>query len=466
MERLTALPGRLFRWWHDLPPPTLFVASFLLLILVCTFGLLALPGLYTGERLHGIDALFTATSAVCVTGLIVVDTATHFTFWGQLYLLVFIQLGGLGLLTLTSVLIGAMGRRLSLRSEMITLPSARFRPEEGVVELMKAVVKFPFVVGLCGAVVLFFFFVFRHPVHEALWHAVFHAVSAFCNAGFSTYSDSLMSWQRHPGVLVTVSLLVIVGGLGYFTILEVRRYLRQRRDGVRVRLSSHSSAVLWVTGILLVSATALYAWFEWGEVLRHMSAANRLSNAWFMSVTSRTAGFNSVSYTDIGNDSAYLTILLMMVGGSPGSTAGGLKTTTLAVLAALAISKMRQLPYVELRGRGIPDGTIQRTVGLALLAFFLVTGAVFLLNAIEDVHVVAADAHRDFLPLMFEAVSAFATCGLSMDRTFGLDTASRLVVIGLMFVGRVGLLSFFTALTLKRPVPGRYRPAHEDVVVG
>ena len=478
---LGLIPTRLkpwFRWlllWRRLSPPALFMASFVVLIAIGTTGLMTIAGLEHGKPLGFVEALFTMTSAVCVTGMTVVDTATHFTFWGQLWILLFVQLGGLGLISLTTLLIGALGARLSLRSEMLTMAPPRHgdKPEVWVIALN--VMRFSFIVEGIGAVLLTAIFAFRFPIEEALWHGTFHAVSAYCNSGFSTFSTSLMEVADSPLALVVVSFLVIIGGLGYLTFEELVRWsrdVRARRQGVRIRLrgshrlSSHTWAVVVTTSVLLVIGWALFAFFEWNDTLGDMSTLDRIVNAWFMSVTPRSSGFNAVDYGAIGNDSAALTTILMFIGGSPGSTAGGVRTTTIAVLVALGLSRIRGLKFVGLKQRAIPQGTVERTVGIVLLAMIIIVASFFVLSSIESAGRTAAESREQFLPLAFETVSAFTTCGLSMNMTPHLHVAGKIMLIALMFIGRVGLYSFFTAIVLKRGHTGSLRPAQEDVIVG
>jgi trk system potassium uptake protein len=461
---------RLFRWllrWRRLSPPTLFLASFIVLIGICTAGLLVLPGLYTAEGLDPLDALFTATSAVCVTGLIVVDTATHFTFWGQLWILVFIQLGGLGLITLTTMIIGALGQRLSLRSEILSgaLPHHTQRAE--VWELAAGVARFTLAVEAIGAWLLFLLWLPRFGFTEALWHAVFHSISAYCNAGFSTFSDSLVGLDGSPLTILVISALVILGGVGYLASAELHRWWQGRHQRASRRLSTHTYAVVVTTISLLALGWVLFAFFEWDGVLAEMSIPDKLANALFMSVTPRTAGFNTIDYAQVGNDSAVLTMIFMVIGGSPGSTAGGIKTTTIAVMVALGLSRSRGRRFVELHLRAVPEGTIERAVSIVLLYTVVLVTAFFLLNSIQSFGLSSTESQAQFLPIVFEAVSAFSTVGLSMGETAALNKLGLIVVIVLMFIGRVGLLSFFAAVALRRGTPPAYlRPAQEDVMVG
>ncbi|MFN0252552.1 MAG: TrkH family potassium uptake protein [Kofleriaceae bacterium] len=475
--RAAVAPGlRLLLFWRRLTAPSLFVASFLLLIAIGTLGLMLIPGLQVGPKLGFVDSVFTMTSAVCVTGLVVADTATQFTGLGQAWILLFIQLGGIGLISLTTLLIGAMGKRLSLRSEMLVAAPIRSEDRPQVWELTVAVTKFSLIVEAVGAVLLFLTWLPDLSVGDAAWAGLFHSVSAYCNAGFSTFTTSLIDHSHNPIALFVVSVLVIMGGLGYLTFNEIVRWwktARARRAGVRLeitssrRLSSHTWAVVTTTGVLLVAGWILFAIFEWNQVLGDLSVFDKISNAWFLSVTPRTAGFNNVDYTQVGNDTAALTMLLMFIGGSPGSTAGGIKTTTVAVLVALGLSRFRGRKYVALKERAIPPGTIERTVGIVLVAMFVLAVSFFAISAIEAVGQSAATSRTEFLPIAFEVVSAFATVGLSMNFTSELEAPSKLIVAGLMFVGRVGLFSFLAAVMLRRPQPpGFQRPAQEDLIVG
>ncbi len=453
--------------WRNLSAPGLFVASFALLITIGTAGLMWLPGLYVGPPLGFIDALFMVASATCVTGLAVVDTATYFTFWGQAWLLLFIQLGGLGLVALSSLIIGVLGRRLSLRSEMMTAPPVELSGRRDLRSLLFAVARFTFSIEAVGAFALWLAFIPDLGLAGAVWPAVFHAISAFCNAGLSTFAGSLSGYASSPAVLVFTSLLIVAGSFGYLASEELLRWWRA--GGVRGtrRLSTHTYAAAVVTLALLAGGFVLYALFEWNGVLAGLGPVDKLVNAWFLSASSRTAGFNAVPVDGYGNDTAYLTILLMVIGGSPGSTAGGIKTTTLADLVALAGQRNRGRRNAVIHDRSIPEGTVERTISLALLVFGVMTAAIFWLNFTETSGDDLAEARSAFLPLFFEVVSAFNTVGLSMGVTPELTSLGKLTVIALMFVGRVGPLSFFAAISIKsRATPRDVRPAREDLIVG
>jgi trk system potassium uptake protein TrkH len=418
-----------------------------------------------GEPLSWLDALFTATSAVCVTGLIVVDTATYFTRAGQAFVLVLIQLGGLGILTFTTLVILAIGRRLSLHHEAVTASTADVAPDIDFKQLVRTIVLFTFLFEAVGAVVLFLAWIRRFPLGEAAWHAVFQAVSAFCNAGFSTFSDSLMGFQDAPVTLFVIMLLIVLGGLGFLTLEELHQRWRKGRTALPA-LSLHSRLALAVTGILLLGGWLALGALEWGNTLEGMPAWGKLVNGLFMSVTARTAGFNTVDYAATGDGANFVTILLMSIGGSPGSTAGGLKTTTVAVIVLLAFSRVRGHLVTSVRSRSIPEETVQRAVGLFVVGFLLVTTGI-LLYAVVQLGPGGSTPADGFLRYMFEAVSAFNTVGLSMGATGELTPVGKGLTIALMYLGRIGPLTFAAAIALSRPpLAGEFRYAYEDVIIG
>jgi trk system potassium uptake protein len=454
-------------FWQRLTAPQIFVGSFLVLIGAGTIGLRTLPGLYTGEGLGWLDALFTATSAVCVTGLIVVDTATYFTPAGQAFLLLLIQLGGLGIIAFTTVIIAALGRRLSLRHRKLAGNSAEIIPELDYGRLTRDIVLFTLALEALGAVLLYILWVPRFGVSGAAWPAVFHAISAFCNAGFSTFSDSLTGFQEAPWTLGVIMALIVVGGIGFLVLEEL--YMRARREltGRRIRLSLHSRLVLATTAILIVVPWLLFTAFEWRITFAHLDDGARVLNGLFMSVTARTGGFNTVDYGDAAVNSNFLTMLLMFVGGSPGSTAGGMKTTTVALVGLLAWARLRGRTDVRLWDRSIREESVQRAVGLIVMGVGLIIAAILVYSTTELGRVGAPDVAGGFLAFAFEAVSAINTVGLSMGVTADLTASGKALTILLMFLGRVGPITFAAALALAAsPRRRRVRYAHEEVVIG
>jgi trk system potassium uptake protein TrkH len=451
-------------FWRRYSPPQLTAGTFLLAILAGTLGLHATPAFYVGGvPLGWVDALFTATSAICVTGLIVVDTATHFTRLGQGFLLLLIQLGGLGMITITSLVILGLGGRLSVRTETVTKSVASSLQGVDPWQLTRDVVGFTLAIEAIGTLLLFGAFRTQLPPSEALWHALFHAVNAFCNAGFSTFSESLVPWATNAPVLLVVMLLVVLGGLGFLTLEELALRIRARRNPGRRRLSLHSRLVFSATAAALVLGWVLFSVFEWRGTLQELPPVMRVLNGLFMSVTARTAGFNTIVYGEASDATNFLTILLMTVGGAPGSTAGGLKITTIVVIGLLAWSRVRGQTSVSVWARTIPEETVQRAVGIGVFAFTAVALAIFLFTAFEE----QVAPGVGFLRLAFEAVSAFNTVGLSLGATGDLSTASRMLGTLLMFIGRIGPLAFAAALALRaRESRDRFSYAREDVTIG
>lgn len=461
--------GRWETLWRRLSPAQLFVGSFAVLVLAGTVGLKVLPGLYTGPELTWLDALFTATSAACVTGLIVVDTATYFTPAGQAFILLLIQLGGLGMFTFTTLIIIALGQKLSIRTEAVAENTTGMLKDVHYAQLARDIVMFTFGIEFVGAVLLYGGWFSELGASGAVWPAIFHAVSAFCNAGFSTFTLGLIPHNQNPVVLGVVGALIVAGGLGFLTLEELWLWQRgrRRREVRRFNLSIHSRIVLGTTAILIVVGWVLFTMLEWGVTLGGMPVWTKAINGLFLSITPRTAGFNSIDYAQATNGTNFLTILFMAVGGSPGSTAGGLKTTTVAIIGLLAWARLRGEPLVHVAGRTIPAETVQRSVGLFVLVFGVTTAAIMILTITEIPLQSYSEVGGSFLAYMFEAVSAFNTVGLSIGVTADLTTPGRWTAILLMFIGRVGPLTFATALARSVRTPAeRFRYAYEDVIVG
>jgi trk system potassium uptake protein TrkH len=447
---------------YQLSHSQMFAGSFVLLIIIGTFLFKLLPGLYIDQELSWLDALFTATSAICVTGLIVVDTATYFTFWGQLLILVLIQVGGLGMLTFTSLIILALGRRLSLSGESLYKSFAGDASRVDPYQLVYRIVSFTFIIESIGAALIFVFWYQEYPYMEALWLSVFHSVSAFCNAGFSVFSDSLIPSSSNSGVLLTCGFLILLGGIGFFTIEEIIRIFSLRKENRKKNTSLQSRIVLGTSVVLIVSGTFLFGILEWSGALESMNFFDKFVNAFFMSITCRTAGFNSVEYAQLSDASNFLTIILMMIGGSPGSAAGGIKTTTFFLIFLLAWSRIKGDQEPSFRARSIPAETINRAIGLLVVASLVVTSSVFLLCILES----SSESGKTFLILFFEVVSAFNTVGLSIGTTADLSAPGKILLIFLMLLGRVGPLTFAAALFFKARTKNKFRYAYEDVVVG
>jgi len=442
-------------------PQTYFVGGFAAVILLGT-GLLLLPWAQTRGEVGLVDALFTATSAVCVTGLVVVDTGTAFTPFGQVIILFLIQLGGLGIMTFAALAYLMLGRRLSLASQA-ALHDAFFQRDLGVAfrQRFRQILLLVGLTELLGTLLLTAALVYRGtPVPRALFSAVFHAVSAFCNAGFSLYRDNLMGLRDSPVVLATVMSLIVLGGLGHLVLadlLEQGRRRLGRRPESPLPLSLHSRVVLRTTAALILAGTLGLLLF--GLTPGETTWFQRLSAALFQSVTARTAGFNTVDIGLLPPASLLLLTLLMFIGGSPGSCAGGVKTTALAISLAEFRAKLRGEEEVVLLERRVPKPVLDRTVVLVRLAVLWNLLGLLILLTTE-----AGRGGAGFQEVLFEQISAFGTVGLSTGLTDKLSLAGRLWLIATMFVGRVGPLTLALGILPGRPSHVRY-PA-DRILIG
>ena len=454
-------------WWRQLRkhPTRLLIGGFAVVILAGGV-LLSLPCSATGARIGFLDALFTATSAVCVTGLTVRDTGSEFSTFGHAVILTLIQLGGLGITTLSTALLLFFGQRASLSTHDVVESSFRARPEGKLKPLLVQVFLWTVIIEVIGAVILLPAEWDRLPPLRAVWNASFHAVSAFCNAGFSLRSDNLMGDGANPAVILPISGLIILGGLGFGVLTEVVGNLWTRICGRRPRrLSLHSRAALTTTGILLLAGTLGFWAFESGNLLRGTNLQSRLLTSFFASVTPRTAGFNTIDYTQTTTATLFLTIVLMGIGGCPGSTAGGVKATTLAVLFATVRARLSGRRWASLFGRGISQMAVDRAIGVVALVAVLIISGTLLLSAVELRHSAYIETPDRSIGLLFEVVSALNTVGLTAGITPTLTAGGKIVVIVLMFVGRLGPLTIAVAIARQKPAPD-VRLGEEPVMIG
>lgn len=449
------------RRFSELSSAEQFVLSFVALILLGTVGFKVLPGLYQGASLSWTDSLFTATSAICVTGLIVVDTQTFFTGWGQAYILLLIQLGGVGVLTFASLIITALGGRPSLRAEQAIAGSHYSVADVPAKKMILDILKFTFICEGIGAAVLFLLWGPRMGWENAAWPAVFHSVSAFCNAGFSTNQLSLMEYSHSSATLLTISALIILGGIGFVVMEELSAYFNSANKQIH-RLSTHTKMVLIGSAFLLFAPVLAFAVFEWNQTLADHSWEDKIVNAFFLSVTPRTAGFNAIDYGKATDSTNFLTILLMTVGGSPGSTAGGMKTTVFMLLVMVAWSRLRGKHGVIFFDRSIPEPTIQQAMGLFVVMLAISILGVLLLQATDD----PLSQDHFIFQRAFEVSSAVNTVGLSMGITPALSAPAKWVLVLLMFVGRIGPLALSAAVDSRVAHRQNYRLAQEDVIIG
>jgi trk system potassium uptake protein TrkH len=438
-----------------LDPPKILVLGFAAVILIGAL-LLTLPiATEDGKGLSFLNALFTATSATCVTGLVVVDTGDTFNMFGELVILSLIQIGGLGFMTFATFLFLLLGKRISLKERLLLQQSLNNLSIEGIVRLVKRVLIFTAVIEIVGGTILSIRFAFDMPIGKAIYFGFFHAISNFNNAGFDLMGEfrSLTPYVDDPVVVLTVCLLITLGGIGFIVMSELYEYSDTRR------LSMHSKVVLVTSLILTLGAAILIFVFEYGndKTLGSLSNTGKVLGSLYQAVTPRTAGSNTLPIADLTQPTLFLIILLMFIGGSSGSTAGGIKVTTLAVLVAATWSQIKGKEEVVLFKRRIVVETILKALTITLIGMFIVTALTMLLSITEKGH--------DFIFYLFEAASAFGTVGLSMGLTPELSPIGRILIIFTMFAGRLGPLTIAFALAMRRK-PDAFRHPKGKIMIG
>lgn len=400
-------------------------------ILIGTLMLMLPFATNSGQSASVWDALFTSTSAVCVTGLIVQDTAVYWSGFGQAVILLLIQIGGMGVVTVAAAITMASGKKISLMQRSTMQDAISAHQVGGIVRFTGFILKGIFLFELLGALVLMTVFIPEYGV-KGIWLAVFHSISAFCNAGFDLMGtknpySSLTSYADHPVVNITIMLLIVIGGIGFLTWQDIRQ------NGIHIRrYRMQSKVIIATTGILLIVPAVYFFFFEFSAE----PMGRRILLSAFQSVTPRTAGFNTADLTVLSETGQTLTIGLMLIGGSPGSTAGGMKTTTVAVLVACAVAVFRKRENGRFFGRRIADDTVKNalTVFLMYISLFLLSGMI--ISRVEELPI---------LTCLFETASAIGTVGLTLGITPGLHLVSKLILISLMFLGRIGGLTLIFA---------------------
>jgi trk system potassium uptake protein TrkH len=445
----------------EMTVPRTICAGFLMLIALGTVLLFLPIATASGEWNDPIVAFFTATSAVCVTGLIVVDTGSYYSTLGQLFILLLIQVGGLGYMTATTVLLLILKRRLRLKERLAVQKSMDIQELSGARSLIVSIISMTLIFELTGTISLLPVMIRDYGGAFGLWSAFFHSVSAFNNAGFSLFEDSLVRYAESTWVTLVISLLVIFGGIGYQVIMEAFMWGRDRLQGhqKRTTFSLNFKIVIVTSSVLLVLGTIAFLVVEYTNLstLGYFSFENKLTAAWFQSVVARTAGFNSIDINAMHDASLFLMIALMFIGASPGSTGGGVKTTTFSILFVSTRTVLRGYDEVLAFRREIPPARILRAIGVVVGSGFTVVGVTVALALFNP--------EFNFLRLLFEAVSAFATVGLSTGITADLAVPAQLVLIATMYVGRVGVLLFMAAVVGDHS-PTLVKYPEEDLLVG
>lgn len=446
----------------DLSTTQKIMLSFLLMIIVGS-GLLALPiSSATGEPVSYIDALFTATTSVCVTGLVTVSTASAWSIFGQLIILILIQVGGLGVITImTGVFIG-LQRRIGLGDRMLLQDAFNLNSLSGVVSFTKKVILGTFVVEGIGALLYMIVFIPKFGA-RGIWISIFNAVSAFCNAGMDIMSEnSLCDYATNPIINGVTSALIIMGGIGYIVWWDVVRVLKNvKRQGIKCfkSLTFHSKLALWVTGILIIVGAVAIFIFEYNNplTLREHSLFDKIQIALFQSITTRTAGFATINQQDLSNASALVSIMLMFIGGSPVGTAGGVKTVTMAVLLISAFATIRNRSEASVFQRTISKQSVSKAVAVVSMSFIILFVSTVLLSAVTD---------ASALDIVYETASATATVGLTRNLTPSLNLWGKLIIIVTMYLGRVGPISLAIAFNTQREIKNIIKNPIEEIHVG
>lgn len=451
------------------------ILSFVGVILAGTL-LLKMPFSHYGE-LTWTDALFTATSATCVTGLIVKDTGKDFTLIGQIIIMVMIQVGGVGLMTLSSAFLLILGRRITRQQWTIIREMFDVNGQIKLRTLILGVLAVTLIFESIGTTILYFWWRAGNSIHFAndpvsplFFNALFHAVSAFCNAGFSLFSRNLEPFVGDPITCLVIASLFIIGGLGYFVIVELAWKIWNERQHWRrlpAVISLHTRLVLRVTVLLIVVGTALILLFEIkNPAFSGMNIKERILSAFFQAVTPRTAGFNTVPIDRLTTPSLLLIMVLMFIGASPGSTGGGIKTTTLSILFGSARAEIYGEDDVLLFHRKIPRETVRRAIALGFISVGVVGTGALLLLFFEVGFIPFKDIGNLYLKILFETISAFGTVGLSTGLTSTLSDASKLLLCLIMLFGRVGPLTIAYTIAIRKKTSSAIELPEEPVMIG
>lgn len=420
-------------------PVQILATGFAIVIFVGAV-LLSLPiSSQSGQRTPFLDCLFTSTSSVCVTGLIVVDTGTHWTYFGKTVIMLLIEIGGLGFMSFATLLAILLGKKITLKERLVMQEALNTFNIQGLVKMAKYILLFTFSIQGGGALLLSTQFIPRYGLAKGLYYSIFHSVSAFCNAGFDLFGNfsSLTSVYNNPVIILVIAFLIIIGGIGFYVWYEIYNYKGRRK------LSTHSKLVLWATFLLLIVGTLLMFIFESNNpgTMANMTFNNKILSSFFAAVTPRTAGFNSISTSDMTMAGKFLTILLMFVGGASGSTAGGIKVTTAGVLIMTVVCVVKGKQDTEINKKRISKEIVYRALAITVIGLALVITVTMILS-ITEVKV-------PFEYYLYEATSAFGTVGITLGLTTKLSSIGKIVILLTMYAGRVGPLTLAIAFARK-----------------
>lgn len=438
-------------------PAQLVIISFFSVIFIGTFLLMLPVSSAEGKAMGLVDAIFMATSATCVTGLTTKSLSTDLSFFGQIVILILIQIGGLSIMTLYSSLTILLGQSMGMKNRVMMQDLLDVSSLEDLFVMVMDIIKYTFFIELWGGIVLTIAFTFEgFEFGNALYYGFFHSISAFCNAGFSLFDTSLESYATQPLIHGTIAILIILGGLGFIVLKELREVITKGKKFVRMGV--HSKVVL-TSSLLLTIAAAIFIFFgEFLHALDNYSLWEKIQISFFQSVTLRTAGFNTIPLTNLHTYTLYIMTLVMFIGGSPGSTAGGVKTTTLAILVQSIMSTLKGDKKVQVFDRTIPSHIVVRAIALVFISIIFTSFFIFIMMKLEP--------NQSFLSLFFEVISASGTVGLSLGITPFLSTAGKLAISMLMFTGRIGPLTLILAIGQQEKSIGKYDYPDGRVMIG
>ncbi len=432
----------------------LALGFFIVIFIGCT--ILSLPiSSASGEATNFLDSIFTATSATCVTGLVTVDTGTHWNLFGQTVIMILIEIGGLGFMSFATFISVLIGRRITLKSRLLMQEAMNTFNIQGLVKMLKKVMLFTFIIQFIGALILSTQLIPEFGVARGIYISIFSSISTFCNAGFDLFGNfnSYTAYYDNSIILLTVSALIAIGGLGFIVLLELYNYKSTKK------LSLHAKVVLLITTILIVGGTIVMFILEYNNpnTIGNMNIKDKIVNSIVASISPRTAGINSVPIDKMTTTSKFITVILMFIGGSPGSTAGGLKTSTFGIILCTAISVIKGKENADIFGRTIPRGLQLKAVTLLIIGMGLVTTVTMALTI--------AEPNEAFLDVLYEATSAFGTVGLTTGVTQRLSEPGKIIIIMLMYLGRVGPLTVVMAL-ISRKKGTNYKYPEGKILIG
>lgn len=437
----------------------MILIGFLTVILAGSI-LLSLPiSSATGEPVAYVDALFTATTATCVTGLVTLPTVTTWSLFGQAVILALIQIGGLGVITIVAGIMVMLRKRIGISNRILIQDSFNLNSMSGIVKFIKKVIIGAFVIEGIGALLYMTVFIPDFGV-KGIWIAIFNSISAFCNAGIDIISEnSLCDYTLNPIINLTTSLLIILGGIGFIVWWDIARIIKDKKRRHFRFLTLHSKIALSVTAVLLAVGTVLFLIFEYNNPLtmQNYSLLEKIEASFFQSVTTRTAGFATIEQGNFTNSSAIVSMLLMFIGGSPAGTAGGIKTVTFLVLFVTAISTVRNKRTVDVFSRQISEKSIKKAMAVFATSFVVMAVSTILLSAVSN---------ADFLDIIYETVSATATVGLTRNFTSSLNTLGKIIITATMYFGRVGPISLAVAFNMRKSSENIIVNPVEEVSVG